>query len=46
MGTKRDCTLTETAGPSIALSVDELQRTLRDELYVADRGLAMSIYLA
>ena len=46
MGAQRDCTLTETAGPSIALSVDELQRTLRDELYVADRGLAMSIYLA
>ena len=27
-------------------SVDELQATLRDELYVADRGLAMSVYLA
>ena len=27
-------------------SVDELQATLRNELYVADRGLAMSIYLA
>ena len=27
-------------------SIDELQATLRNELYVADRGLAMSIYLA
>ena len=27
-------------------SIDELQATLRKELYVADRGLAMSIYLA
>ncbi len=27
-------------------SVDQLQATLRDELYVADRGLAMSVYLA
>ncbi len=27
-------------------SVDGLQATLRDELYVADRGLAMSVYLA
>ena len=27
-------------------SVDELQAALRNELYVADRGLAMSIYLA
>ena len=27
-------------------SVDELQKTLRNELYVADRGLAMSVYLA
>ncbi len=27
-------------------SVDELQATLRKELYVADRGLAMSVYLA
>ena len=38
--------MTQTAGLSIALSVDELQNTLRNELYVADRGLAMSIYLA
>ena len=27
-------------------SVDELQATLRNQLYVADRGLAMSVYLA
>ena len=27
-------------------SVDELQATLRKELYVADRGLAMSVYPA
>ena len=31
---------------SVPASVDELQATLRNELYVADRGLAMSIYLA
>ena len=31
---------------SMPVSVDELQATLRNELYVADRGLAMSIYLA
>ena len=31
---------------SMPASVDELQATLRNELYVADRGLAMSIYLA
>ena len=31
---------------SAPASVDELQATLRNELYVADRGLAMSIYLA
>ena len=30
----------------IPASVDELQSTLRNELYVADRGLAMSVYLA
>ncbi len=30
----------------VPTSVDELQATLRDELYVADRGLAMSVYLA
>ena len=38
--------MTQTAVPSIPVSVDELQKTLGDELYVADRGLAMSIYLA
>ena len=27
-------------------SLDELQQTLRKQLYVADRGLAMSVYLA
>ena len=31
---------------SIPASVDALQATLQKELYVADRGLAMSIYLA
>ena len=31
---------------NIPASVDELQSTLRNELYVADRGLAMSVYLA
>ena len=31
---------------STPTSIDELQATLRNELYVADRGLAMSIYLA
>ena len=31
---------------STPTSIDELQATLRKELYVADRGLAMSIYLA
>ncbi len=31
---------------SMPASVDELQATLRNQLYVADRGLAMSIYLA
>ena len=30
----------------VPASVDELQATLRDGLYVADRGLAMSVYLA
>ena len=36
----------ETRIASVPASVDELQATLRDELYVADRGLAMSVYLA
>ena len=31
---------------SVPASVDELQAALRNELYVADRALAMSIYLA
>ena len=31
---------------SIPVSVDELQNSLRDELYVADRGLAISLYLS
>ena len=31
---------------SMPASVDELQAALRKELYVADRGLAMSVYLA
>ncbi len=31
---------------TVPASVDELQSTLRNELYVADRGLAMSVYLA
>ncbi len=36
----------QTPNVSMPASVDELQATLRNELYVADRGLAMSIYLA
>ena len=32
--------------PIIPNSVDALQEALRSELYVADRGLAMSVYLA
>ena len=36
----------ETPIASVPTSVDELQATLRDEMYVADRGLAMSVYLA
>ena len=31
---------------SVSASVDQLQAALRNELYVADRALAMSIYLA
>ena len=34
------------ATPSISVSVDALQEALRGEMYVADRGLAMSVYLA
>ena len=36
----------ETPTASVPTSVDELQATLRNEMYVADRGLAMSVYLA
>ena len=34
------------ASPSIPVSVDELQKALQENLYVADRSLAISIYLA
>ena len=36
----------ETRTHSAPASVDELQQALRGELYVADRALAMSVYLA
>ena len=36
----------QTAPASLPASVDALQATLQKEMYVADRGLAMSIYLA
>ena len=36
----------QTTVTSMPASVDELQAALRNELYVADRALAMSIYLA
>ena len=36
----------QTPVASVPASVDELQAALRNELYVADRSLAMSIYLA
>ena len=36
----------ESASPSIPVSVDELQKALQENLYVADRSLAISIYLA
>ena len=36
----------ESAGPSIPVSVDGLQEALQENLYVADRSLAISIYLA
>ena len=36
----------QTTVSSMPSSVDELQAALRNELYVADRALAMSIYLA
>ncbi len=38
--------LEQTTTASMPASVDELQAALRSELYVADRALAMSIYLA
>ena len=38
--------LSRSAAAPIPASVDELQATLRKELYVADLGLAMSVYLA
>ena len=43
---KQTPTISTPASISIPASIDELQATLRDELYVADRGLAMSVYLA
>ena len=36
----------ETRTVSVPASVDELQQALRGEMYVADRALAMSVYLA
>ena len=36
----------ETRTASVPASVDELQQALRGEMYVADRALAMSVYLA
>ncbi len=36
----------ETRSNSVPASVDELQQALRGEMYVADRALAMSVYLA
>ena len=36
----------QTPAASLPASVDELQAALRGELYVADQGLAMSVYLA
>jgi len=38
--------LDETRTDSAPASVDELQQALRGEMYVADRALAMSVYLA
>ena len=38
--------MTQTTAASMPASVDALQATLQKELYVADRALAMSIYLA
>ena len=36
----------ETRSNSVPASVDDLQQALRGEMYVADRALAMSVYLA
>ena len=36
----------QTRAVSMPASVDDLQAALRKEMYVADRGLAMSVYLA
>ncbi len=36
----------QTPVASVSASVDHLQAALRKEMYVADRGLAMSVYLA
>ena len=44
--TPEDTRLTETRSNSVPTSVDELQQALRGEMYVADRALAMSVYLA
>lgn len=38
--------MTQTTAPSAQTAVDALQKTLQDQLYVADRSLAISIYLA
>ncbi len=38
--------MAETRFNSVPTSVDELQQALRGEMYVADRALAMSVYLA
>ncbi len=38
--------MTRSPALGLPISVDALQEALRGELYVADRGLAMSIYLA
>ncbi len=43
---RRTQKLEQTPVASLPASVDDLQAVLRKELYVADRGLAMSVYLA
>ena len=42
----RTLTVEQTTVTATPESVDKLQEALRGELYVADRGLAMSVYLA